>query len=360
MPVDHAETAGSPDGLPEAIELAAAEWLVRRDRGLDAAGRAALAHWLRADPRHARAFALLGETWAELDRVPADRLPLPPARGRHGWWAAVAVTTAAAAAVAAAMLLRPAAPDAPARALAVAAQRTTTPLGGYERLALPDGSVVQLNTASEIAVDFAADERRVTLVRGEATFDVAKDAARPFVVRVAGIAVRAVGTAFNVRRHAGVVDVLVTEGRVRLEHAASGASLSVVPVVAASELSAPTAAAPVLGAGQRAVITVGVGSGPAQGRVADVAPADAARTLAWHDRQVEFSNEPLTAIAAEFNRYNRHRLVIEGAELGARRFGGKFPAHDFEALVGLLESRFGVLVERRENETVLRLAPAVR
>ena len=286
--------------------------------------------------------------------MPADRHPLPPARGRRGWWTAVAVTTAAAAAVAALMLFRPAAP-----APAVAAKRTATPLGGYERLALPDGSVVQLNTASEIAVDFAAEERRVTLVHGEATFEVAKDDARPFVVRVAGIAVRAVGTAFNVRRHDGAVDVLVTEGRVRLEDAATGTSLSVVPVVA-SEPSAPTAAAPLLGAGQRAVITVGEGSGPAQGRVADVAPADAARTLAWHGRQVEFSNEPLAAIAAEFNRYNRHRLVIEGAELSARRFGGKFPAHDFESLVGLLESRFGVLVERRENETVLRLTPAGR
>ena len=68
----------------------------------------------------------------------------------------------------------------------------------------------------------------------------------------------------------------------------------------------------------------------------------------------------LMAIAAEFNRYNVHRLVVEDPELGAQRFGGKFPANDFAGLVRLLELNFGVVSERRENETVLRRRPGGR
>ncbi|MES2694122.1 MAG: FecR domain-containing protein, partial [Verrucomicrobiota bacterium] len=82
--------------------------------------------------------------------------------------------------------------------------------------------------------------------------------------------------------------------------------------------------------------------------------------LAWHNRRLEFSNEPLGTIAAEFNRYNRHQLTIDDPELATQRFGGKFSSDDIAALVRLLELNFGVTVERRDNETVLRRGSAGR
>ena len=83
-----------------------------------------------------------------------------------------------------------------------------------EQRTLADGSVVELNRGAVVTERFTPDERRVQLVRGEAHFKVAKDLSRPFVVEVAGIAVRAVGTALNVRLDSAAVDILVTEGQV--------------------------------------------------------------------------------------------------------------------------------------------------
>ena len=72
-----------------------------------------------------------------------------------------------------------------------------TTVGGYERVMLADGSVLELNGDTEAEVRFTAAERRVRLARGEAHFTVAKNSARPFWVEANDVAVRAVGTAFN-------------------------------------------------------------------------------------------------------------------------------------------------------------------
>jgi transmembrane sensor len=368
MPRDSSHGPDSADDPLDAIELAAAEWLVLQDRGLNVAQGLEFERWLRADERHARTYAQLQETWRQLDVVPSHRIPLPPARGRRWPWFAGSLAAAAALVLGFLAL----APNAVPRSSL--AHRAITPIGGFERLTLPDGSVVRLNTASEVTFDFTGRERRVTLAQGEASFDVAKDKSRPFVVRVDGVDVRAVGTAFNVRRLDQAIDVLVTEGSVQLEDASSGEKLLPALAAVTPTSATPTTAyertagadrvapqlSPVLGAGQRARIIPSRDSALVQTSVADVAPAEAARTLAWRSRRLEFSGEPLANIAAEFNRYNRHRLVIADAELGAQRFGGKFPADDFETLVRLLETNFGVVVERRKNETVLRQAPTRR
>ncbi|MGH7956064.1 MAG: iron-containing alcohol dehydrogenase, partial [Opitutaceae bacterium] len=76
------------------------------------------------------------------------------------------------------------------------------------------GSVVELNVDADILVDFSPVRRAVRLVRGEAHFTVATDAARPFVVSAGGVEVRAVGTGFAVHFAPQEIAVLVTEGQV--------------------------------------------------------------------------------------------------------------------------------------------------
>lgn len=94
-------------------------------------------------------------------------------------------------------------------------QSYETRAGGFSRIVLDDGSVIDLNTDSEVRVRLRAGERDVRLVRGEGRFQVAHDVARPFVVAAANADVRAVGTAFSVRlRDSKQVDVLVSEGSV--------------------------------------------------------------------------------------------------------------------------------------------------
>eukprot|EP01036_Dinobryon_divergens_P015726 gene15726-biopygen13930 len=123
-----------------------------------------------------------------------------------------------------------------------------TAVGAFQKFDLPDGSVAQLNTDSAIDAAFTATERRIRLVRGEVFFTVTKDPSRPFIVTSGPVAVRAVGTAFNVNLKAATVDVLVTEGVVELNRPS--------PAVPTDATAAPNAVLPRLTANERAIVSL--------------------------------------------------------------------------------------------------------
>lgn len=86
-----------------------------------------------------------------------------------------------------------------------------------------------------------------------------------------------------------------------------------------------------------------------------VPPAEIQQTLAWRARRLDFDAVPLADIVVEINRHNRHKLVIADPRLNGQRFGGSFPAGDYETFVRMLETSFGVVAERGSDETRLRL-----
>ena len=86
----------------------------------------------------------------------------------------------------------------------------------------------------------------------------------------------------------------------------------------------------------------------------EVTSAEVRQALAWQARRLDFDATPLSAIVAEFNRYNRHKLVVADPQLEAERFGGSFPAGDYLTFVRILEVNFGVVAETKGGETVLR------
>jgi transmembrane sensor len=86
-----------------------------------------------------------------------------------------------------------------------------------------------------------------------------------------------------------------------------------------------------------------------------LAPVEIERSLAWQNGRLVFESAPLSAIVAEFNRYNRRSLVIADEELGAHRFGGTFVANDPETFVELLRASYDVVVEQRAGEIELRM-----
>jgi transmembrane sensor len=329
------------------IERRAADWIALREtRALSPAEAAAFAAWRAADPRHEAAVAELDTTWAALDGLRAYPRPAAapadpeffshPRSRRVAWLRALPFAAAAAAVVALAAgawlfsgSLRRSAP-----APALTASPTT--------LRLEDGSEVELRPGSEVAPQFTAAERRVRLVRGEAHFTVAKNPARPFVVEAGGVAVRAVGTAFNVRLDpaASAVAVLVTEGVVRVGE----------PAAVAAE-SAPT-----LTAGQRTTVA----GAPLPSAVAPVvetlAPAEIDRELAWQSSRLVFDATPLAEVIARFAGHGGPRLVLADPALAALPISGRFRAANAADFIELLESGFGVAVERRPGEIVLRRA----
>jgi len=322
----------SPD-LPAPIMRAAGGWAARRDRGLSPDEQAAFAHWLAADPRHGQAIAQLSRTFVAFDRIrdlaPAtldDRAPdpdmfAPPRRRRH--WRVGSVVTLAAAALAV-LLLRPA------PRVASGELQEFTAVHTAERVTLADGSTVNLNRGTTLTVALSASARQVHLTRGEAHFEVAKDATRPFVVAAAGVAARAVGTAFTVRLSADTVEVTVAEGRVQL--AAPQTSDASFPVPA------------LLTAGDHAVVTRRV---PASAPVVAALDATALeQRLAWTPRLLELHKAPLADVVAQFNRHAtttaQMRLELRDPALGTLRVGGTVRLDQPEAFARLLERSFGL------------------
>lgn len=345
------------------VAQAAAEWMLRHDRGLTAAEQDEFSHWLAADPRHGAAWAEHRWGWDELDRlaglqtsvhaVPDPDLLLPrrsawakAGGSAHYWTAGLA---AAAAVVLGLFLFRgnPPGPEAvppaaPVRSLALIEQRE-----------LADGSVIELNRGAVVTEHYTAGERRVRLERGEAHFKVAKDAARPFFVEAGGVTVRAVGTAFNVRLDPASVEVLVTEGKVSV--ASVGPALDAGPQTSAN-LGMPASGSPTfISANERTVVSLSPSAPPPQ--VAVVPPAEIEARLAWQPRLLDFTDRPLAEIVAEFNRRNPVRLTLTGAGLAGQRLSATFRSDNVEGFVRLMESDFGIKAEwTGEGEIVLTKA----
>lgn len=324
-------------------ELQAAEWALRRQAPLERGDEAALQAWLRQSPDHGRLLAECEATSAQLDRL--RRAAAPGGARRHlGLAAGIAALLAVSAAVHWSTR-----PD-PLHYTATAA----TAVGKFKRVTLPDGSLLTLNTDSAVEVAFAPDARRVRLLRGEAYFKVAHAPERPFWVDAAQVRVKAVGTAFNVRYHPQKVEVTVTEGRVALDDAA-GAALALAGRPGAT--GAAPAAPETITAGARATVALTATGAPADlpVSVAAVPVPTADSALAWQSGRLEFSETPLAEVVAEFNRYNRHRIVIEDPALATRTFGGAFACNGYASFIEVLERSFEVAAERRGDTTILRL-----
>ena len=359
----------SPHSLPAGVREQAALWLARRDRGLSPVEQDEYLQWLQADPRHAEAVtqhAAALERMMQLyewqpahDSEPNPDLFLPRRRfwakagavsRRRGWLWSGAL---AAAALAVAFLWeRPWSREAP--AVTVAAKSY---LRVNERLALPDGSRVELKDGSQVVVLYSGTERRVKLTGGEAHFSVWKDAARPFVVDAAGVEVRAVGTAFNVRLEDKAVEVLVTEGRVRVDDAGVGAVAPNRPAGEVVEGNGPYRDLQLLfvSQGERAVVPLAAAAADAAPVVTPVTAEDISQELAWQAPRLQFNETPLADAIAEFNRLNRHQLLLGDAALGAVPIGGTFRPDNVEGFIRLLDTTLGIQGEQAgDDTTVLR------
>lgn len=377
---------------PAAAEPAAALWLARQDRGLTPEEATALAAWLARDARHAAAWARLGGTWHDLSSLASDtdlqhaadcvvqqaaaRRARRANRWRH-WCAAASLAAAAALGV---LLWSPWSGSPPA-----ADSRLQVIASAARRLPLPDGSVAELNGDSRIETHFTAQARHVRLLQGEAHFIVAKDSARPFYVQAGDVAVRAVGTAFNVRLQTERIEVLVTEGHVQVEDnpvASGGRTPTAIPpapapttageagtarsVSADAPLSPAILAPPppplparrsALGPGQQAIIARR--AAPTEGiDVRTLSTAEMAEALSWQATRLVFNQTPLAEVVAAFNRHNRVQLRLGDAQLAQRRITGIFRADNLEGFTRLAQAIVDVRAETvSAEETVLWPGP---
>jgi transmembrane sensor len=210
--------------------------------------------------------------------------------------------------------------------------RFKTELGEQRSVLLADGSRVTLNTASEIEVNLHGRRRWVRLVKGEALFEVAHDASRPFEVRTGNAVISDVGTQFNIDMRSNGTTVTVVEGQVAVNSAGIGENGGEKSAHGGPETMSQ---ALVLGAKDRVVITPSGLGAPQHG-------IDVAATVLWTQRQLMFERRSLGEVAEEFNRYNRDRIDIDSAELRRQEVTGVFEAKDPASFVAFLSSLPGV------------------
>lgn len=287
------------------IDAAAAAWAARVDRGpLSDQDQAALEAWAAQDPRRAGAYAKALAVSAHLDRAAGLGADFAPAT--HPAAKAAAKATGRRRLLATGGLLAAASVVGAVGYGALNLKgRVTTAKGDIRRAPLEDGSAVTLNTDTAIRAAFDGKMRRVDLLRGEALFDVAKDAARPFVVVAGDVRVRAVGTSFTVRTHAdGQVGVIVREGVVEVWRGAEGK-----PVRLSAEHAVQVATT-----GALTPTTVG--------------SAAVDRAMAWRQGQIDLDGLTLGQAADEFARYSDRRIVIDDPSVAKLKMTGLFSASD--------------------------------
>ncbi len=312
-------------------EQAAAWFFELADGPNDRETRRRFVRWLKRSPAHLEAFiaiAVLEHELAEsegsiddalalVEGADAGAIPLPggafadrsgpdrkpKAGSRRGRWLAAAAAAAAAVLVTLPLLPPPDAPPAVVH---------RTDFGEQRSIALGDGSLVVLNTLSEVAVDYDPGLRRIELLSGEALFDVAADPQRPFVVETGAVSLKVLGTKFAVYRTAETIRLAVVEGVVR--------------AVSRQQPERPL----LVRAGEGALAT-------ADGAIRREQGIDVDKAIAWTERRLIFDDVPLAEVIAEFNRYNRRPLVVQDGQLAERRITSVFFANDVSALVAFLE-----------------------
>lgn len=343
------------------IEAIASDWLVRRESGdWSEAEQACLDHWLNESTLHRVAFLRLELAWEDAARLKAlgagVRSEGPPPPGHWNvspFFSAPSSLSAGASrprlrigqiAFAASVLI--AAVAAGYWRFVIDAGRYSTAVGMIASVAIADGSKVTLNTDTRIQVALSDAERRIELQRGEAFFDVSKDPHRPFVVRVGDQRVIAVGTRFSVRRLGNEIEVVVTEGKVKVE----SPSIHVRGEVASAsddplQRHAPAEVLLVAGSVARA--------GEAGVLMQRKSVPEAEAQLSWRGGVLVFRDRNLGEAIAEFNRYNERRIVIDDPELAQLKIEGNFRATNVDAFVRLIESGFPVHVEPYKDRIVL-------
>jgi len=207
-------------------------------------------------------------------------------------------------------------------------------VGELKKVVLADGSVITMNTQTQLRVRYTGERRDIQLARGEAMFAVAPDAKRPFAVRVGDWTAVALGAASAVRRlDEPTADVVVTEGVVQL-----------LPVD-----GRVSEARPRLAANQKALLGAG-----GRVEVSQVSDSQIGQRLAWRTRLVVFAGEPLRQALVEMNRYSNRRIVVDDPALAERRIAGVFSTTDSQTFVSAMTATLGLEAVGSGNVVLLR------
>jgi transmembrane sensor len=290
------------------VDREAADWAARVDRGLTAAEHSELNDWLGGDVRRVGAYGRMRALALHTERVSGlGPVHSPRDFGSEGTGKLSRRRFLAGSAIAASL-----AGIGVAGWLAMDQGHVRTRKGEMRQIALQDGSVVTLNTLSEIAVNLTSRRREIHVLAGEVLFEVARDIARPFVVTAGPLIAKAVSTRFAVRALPGkAIQLFVQRGAVEVTRTGQIDDRQIK-----------------LTANMRAVSRSEHPDGPGTIDVAPIPAAAMLRAIAWRDGHIRFQGETLSQAAAEFARYGETRIVIVDPDLAQERIAGLYRTND--------------------------------
>lgn len=203
------------------------------------------------------------------------------------------------------------------------------PAGSRSTLTLPDGSKVQLNSASELSFDYSSDDARVVRLRGEAYFDVAKDKDRPFRVLVSDIEVEVHGTSFNINAY--------NPNRIETSLVSGSVSLGGTGLKGRSYQMSP---------GEKAIYNRSDGA-------ITIAPTDVAASTAWLNGVMIFDKMPLKEVIASIERSYGVDIELRRKELAGDTMTGSFRSEDINNVMSSLEKIYKFKYTIDKNHIVI-------
>lgn len=244
-----------------------------------------------------------------------------------------------------------------------------TKVGQQSHHVLEDGSIIWLNSNTQVNVDYSEHLRRISLVKGEAHFEVAKDKNRPFEVYAGNRLVRAIGTAFSVYRLKDKIEVLVSEGKVELalvdstlvikpDNYAPIKMTDMLPNGSSQQAQLKEVSeTKVLGqlvAGQRVSIPTSNSKDAEEGinEIIEVDSSEVTRKLSWREGKLVFAGESLEEVIREITRHTEIRIDVIDPALKTMRIGGQFQAGETDSLFYVLASGFGITVNKVDDNHV--------
>lgn len=355
-----AQAVGDAGGrIGRALRAEAAAWIAKlhgpeRSPELEEDFRA----WLGASPEHARAFEHITEIWDALGSVNVGGLPRLASneafeaplsvRAKHrslfGQWPGAGALRAFAAIV----VLAAVGVGAWLYVSHEAREVYRTDIGEERIVTLEDGSRLYLNSDTQLKVDLEQHDRRIELQRGEAYFEVAKDPARPFIVKAGDHTVTALGTSFVVRYDTERTAVTLVEGKVAV--AGNSGSGEV-------EVPTPSPAVPVAREGKGILLTPGERVTFEQGGTPAIDIPRPETTAAWRRGEVVFDNTPLKAAIEEMDRYQRQRVMLDDPTIGELPVSGIYRTGKNQDFAHAVAAIYDLEVASDGNEIHLRRKP---
>ena len=309
------------------IRARAAEWVIQGGReDWSESNRVELEAWLGESPAHMVAYLRAGAAWSRADRLGALRA-LPPKEDGHS---RLRISRFFGKAIAALAILIISGAGIAFYLFGPHQTIYSTALGAHRSITLADGSQIELDTDTSIKATVTPHEKRISLDRGEAYFQVKHDASRPFIVLAGDHRLIDLGTKFLVRREANDLQVTVLEGRVRLE-AVSGNPQHTATLIA----------------GDMAIATA---NGIWTQRES---ASQLTNELSWRHGMLIFDNTTLADAVTEFNRYNREKLVVVGANAERMTIDGRFRTDDVVSFARAVRVLLGLRTEGQGDEMVI-------